>query len=231
MKKKSVVLFSVALALFVLFAAFTVLVAFCDTAVITYASEEQAEIGFAGINQAVFQAIGENALWYDFTEFLGVIALAVAALFALVGFYQLVKSRRLGSVDREILLLAALYVLVVLFYILFELIIINYRPVLIDGELEASYPSSHTMLATCIFVSAPFACKHMIKNSLTHAVVSLLCFVFALLTVIGRLLSGVHWLTDIIGALLLSASLILLYLAALALLNETAPCQKHRSHK
>ena len=106
MKKKSVVLFSVALVLFVLFAAFTVAVSLLDKEVVTYATGEQAEIGFAGINQAVFKANGENALWYDFTEFLGVIALGVAAVFALVGLYQLLTRKRLFAVDRQILFLA-----------------------------------------------------------------------------------------------------------------------------
>ena len=216
MKKKSVVLFSVALALFVLFAAFTVLVAFCDTAVITYASGEQAEIGFAGINQAVFKAIGENALWYDFTEFLGVIALGVAAIFALVGLYQLLTRKRLVAVDRQILFLAIFYILVGCFYVLFELLVINYRPVLVDGALEASYPSSHSMLAICIFMSAPLASRRLIEDRVQRTVVTVLCVLLTALTVVGRLLSGVHWFTDIIGAALLSAALVTLYAGAVA---------------
>lgn len=216
MKKKSVVLFSVALVLFVLFAAFTVAVSLLDKEVVTYATGEQAEIGFAGINQAVFKAIGENALWYDFTEFLGVIALGVAAIFALVGLYQLLTRKRLFAVDRQILFLALFYILVGCFYVLFEVLVINYRPVLVGGALEASYPSSHSMLAICIFTSAPLASHRLIEGRMPRLAVTVLCALLAALTVVGRLLSGVHWLTDIVGAALLSAALVTLYAGAVA---------------
>ena len=36
-------------------------------------------------------------------------------------------------------------------------------------------------------------------------------WIFALLMVVARLLSGVHWLTDIVGGVLLSTGLVTLY--------------------
>lgn len=230
LKKKSSLLFLISAALFALFIIFTVLVAFCDKATVTYNEKISSEVGFAGINQAFFKTIGENPFWYDFTEFLGMIALCIAGIFALIGLFQLATHKRFWAVDRELLLLGVFYVLVALFYVLFELIVVNYRPVLVGGALEASYPSSHTMLACCIFVTAPFACGHCMKSRVTYLTVTVLCFFFALITVIGRLLSGVHWLTDIVGALLLSASLILLYIAALTLSYEKTKHQKRHHH-
>lgn len=232
LKKKSSLLFLISAALFALFVIFTVLVAFCGKATVTYNEKISSEVGFAGINQAVFKAIGENPFWYDFTEFLGMIALCIAGIFALIGLFQLATHKRFWAVDRELFLLGVFYVLVALFYVLFKFIVVNYRPVLVGGALEASYPSSHTMLACCIFVTAPFACGHCMESRVTYLTISVLCFFFALITVIGRLLSGVHWLTDIVGALLLSASLILLYIAALTLLYEKTKHQKrhHSNH-
>ena len=229
MKKKSSLLFLISAGLLVLFLLFTAAVAIFDKATITYEDGITAKVGFASINQAVHSAIGQNTLWYEFTELLGWIALGVAAVFALLGLYQLSTGKSLWSVDREILLLAVLYILVAIFYVLFELITINYRPVLMDGVLEASYPSSHSMLACTVFVTTPFACKHLIKVPATRAIVSVLCYSLAFVTVLGRLLSGVHWLTDIIGACLLSAPLILAYVATLTLLDEKTP-KKHHHH-
>lgn len=216
MKKQTVALLWIAALLFVLFAAFTLAVAVLDTAVVTYASGDTAEIGFASLNQSTFDAIGESAFFYDLTELLGVIALGVAAVFACVGLYQLFKKRRLFAVDHELLLLAVFYVLVGICYVFFEIVVINYRPVI----LEASYPSSHSMLACCIFASAPLAAHRLIESRPLYITVTALCGLLAAVTVIGRLLSGVHWLTDIVGAVLLSAALVTLYAAALSLFEK-----------
>ena len=226
MNKKSVILFSLAAALFVLFAAFTLAVSLVDIATFAYASGDTAEIGFASLNKSAFQAIGENAFWYDLTELLGVIALGTAAVFALVGLYQLLKRKQLFAVDREILLLAVLYVLVGIFYVFFEVVAVNYRPILVEGVLEASYPSSHSMLACCIFASAPFAARRLVKALPLRITVTLICAILAALTVVGRLLSGVHWLTDIVGAMLLSAALVILYAAMLSFFDEKTKMKK-----
>lgn len=220
MKKKTVLLLAVAGALFLLFVAFTLAVSLVDIATVAYVSGDTAEIGFASLNQSAFRAIGENAFWYDLTELLGVIALGVAAVFALVGLYQLLKRKQLFAVDREILLLAVFYGLVVAFYVFFEAVAVNYRPILVEGLLEASYPSSHSMLACCIFASAPFAARRLVEGRPLRITVALMCAVLAALTVVGRLLSGVHWLTDIVGAVLLSAALVTLYTAMLAFFDE-----------
>ena len=231
--KKSTLLYSVSAVLFAIFVAFTVIVAFCGKATVIYdeAAGISAEIGLAGLNQSVFNALGTSDLWYEFTEFAGIIALVCAGIFALIGLGQLAKRKSVWAVDREILLLALLYALVAIFYVLFEIIVINYRPILIDGVLEASYPSSHTMLACVVFVSTPFACRHLIKSDNTHSTVTLLCYFLAIVTVIGRLMSGVHWLTDIIGSVLLSAALVLLYVATVTLLNEKNPRKKRHSRR
>ena len=225
MKKKSVILFSVAAALFVLFVAFTLIVAFCDTRTVAYEGEIEAELGLAGINQSVFSSLGQNELWLEFTELLGIIALGIAFLFALLGAYQLFQRKHLLAVDVQILLLAVFYILVVFFYVLFEVVTVNYRPILVDGALEASYPSSHTMLACAIFVSAPFAVWHLIQSKSMRITVATLGGILAALTAVGRLLSGVHWFTDILGAVLLSASLVILYVAALSLFDKA---EKHK---
>jgi undecaprenyl-diphosphatase len=98
-----------------------------------------------------------------------------------------------------------------LVYILFEKVVINYRPVLINGYLEVSYPSSTTLLCMCVMPTAIIQFKRLIKSKFLSQSVTFSIVIFTAFMVIGRLLSGVHWLSDIIGGILLSAGLVTLY--------------------
>ena len=50
-----------------------------------------------------------------------------------------------------------------------------------------------------------------IKNTALKKTMSFLITAFIVFMVIGRLVSGVHWFTDIIGGALLSAGLVTMY--------------------
>ncbi|MDO4556376.1 MAG: phosphatase PAP2 family protein, partial [Lachnospiraceae bacterium] len=115
------------------------------------------------------------------------------------------------------------YVIVIAMYLLFEIFAINYRPVLINGNLEASYPSSTTLLVLCVMPTMLMQCKERMKNQRIRKVVTVVTVLFMLFMVAGRLISGVHWFTDIIGGVLLSCSLVLLYHAVRELLVFLCP--------
>ena len=95
--------------------------------------------------------------------------------------------------------------------------VVNYRPVLIDGYLEASYPSSTTMLVMCVMPTAIMQVNYRMKNNILKRCVSFAMIAFMAFMVIGRLVSGVHWFTDIVGSALLSAGLVLMYRAIIRL--------------
>ena len=137
--------------------------------------------------------------------------IGVAMGFALLGLIQWIKRKHLRQVDFSILVLGGFYLLVMAAYVLFEVFVINYRPVLIGGYLEASYPSSTTMLVLCVMPTAIMQLNARIKNQTLKRWVGFGITAFILFMVIGRLLSGVHWFTDIIGGALLSAGLVMLY--------------------
>ena len=192
----------------VLFAVWTVLVRSVDRQAI---GPQRSVVGFATLNGTVHELFGVHMSLYTVTDWLGLVPIAIIFGFGVLGLAQLIKRRRILDVDRDILALGAFYVSVLAVFLLFEILVINYRPILIEGALEASYPSSTTMLAMCVIPSAMMQFKKRIKNSVLRQVVLCLCAVFSVFMVIARLISGVHWITDIIGGALISTALVMIY--------------------
>ena len=165
-------------------------------------------VGFATINNFMFNLTGVNMLWYDITYWWGFVPLFIAFIYAIIGFIQMIKRRSILKVDKEILGLCVYYIIVIGLYIFFETYVINYRPILMDGILEASYPSSHTLLSVCICGSSLIINKYLFKNKNFFKAENIISILSILVIVIGRFISGVHWFTDIIGAILISIALL-----------------------
>ena len=170
-------------------------------------------VAYASINQAVHELFGVNMTLYSITDWAGVVAILIALGFAVLGLVQWIKRKHIGKVDSSILVLGVFYLLVFGAYVFFEFHVINRRPVLINGILEASYPSSTTMLAMCVLPTAMMQFRRLIQNRKTRNAVNALCGLFTAFMVIGRLVCGVHWFTDILGGLIFSVAMILLYCA------------------
>ena len=187
-----------------------VLVRFVDVRPI---GPEGTSIGLSRLNGFFFRISGVNILWYHITDWLGVAAILVAFLFAMAGFVQLIKRRSILKVDREILALGGLYIVVIGLYVLFEIVIVNYRPIIMpDGtHPEASFPSSHTMLVCVIMGSAIMLIGKYLKEKPLCRVLRGICAAIIGMTVIGRLIAGVHWFTDIVGGILISIFLLSLF--------------------
>lgn len=223
MTKKQKILLLLGTVTLLLFAAWTAAVLTFDRVPV---GPLDAKVGFSQMNLAVHTALGVSENWYSLSEILGLAILAVAAGFALWGGIQLIRHRSFRRVDPHLYLLAALYVALGLVYVAFEVVVINFRPVLTEGALEAAYPSSHTMLALCIAGSAAIRLSALLPK-LPGRIAAAGLALIAALTVIARLLSGMHWLSDIIGAVLISAALLLFYAtASLGLCSRSAGTEK-----
>ena len=194
------------------FALWTVLVRFIDVQAI---GPNGSSVGFAALNKAVHETIGVHWGLYTVTDWLGLIPIVFVLGFAILGLVQLVRRRSLFKVDCSILVLGGFYIVVMAMYLLFEEVVINYRPVLIDSNLEASYPSSTTMLALCVLPTAMMQLKSRIRHIAVRRTVLVTLGALTAFMVVGRLVSGVHWLTDIIGGVLLSVGLVMLYAFAI----------------
>ena len=204
-KKKGVLL---ALCIWVAFIVWTALVCVVDVQAI---GPQDTSVGFATMNGFFHDLTGMKTWLYDLTDVLGLIPIATAAGFAVFGLAQWVQRKSIRKVDGDILALGVFYAIVMAVFVLFEIVVINYRPVLIEGSLEASYPSSTTMLVVAVMPTVIMqACKR-VKNQLAKKCIVSVTAVFTVFMVVGRLISGVHWVSDIIGGLLFSVGAVVLY--------------------
>ena len=190
------------------FALWTVLIQCVDVQAV---GQNGTKIGFAGFNVWVHQLTGVHMTLYTITDWLGLVPIFICMCFGVLGLVQLIKRRSLRKVDADILLLGVYYVPVIACYLIFEMIPINYRPVLIEGRLEASYPSSTTLLVLSVMPTLMFQVYRRAVNSMLRKAVAVFVFAFSAFMVIGRLISGVHWATDIVASVILSAGLFMLY--------------------
>lgn len=212
MKKKS--LFCAGVFFIFAFALWTVLVRLIDVQAI---GPNGSSVGFATINGFVHRITGSNISLYIITDWLSLVPIGVAFAFALLGLIQWIKRKRLNNVDKSIRRLGIFYIIVMAVYVLFEVVVINYRPVLIQGYLEASYPSSTTMLVLCVMPTAMMLIQSYIKSLVIKRCIIITIILFIAFMVIGRVLSGVHWITDIIGGILFSAGIDLLFCSMICL--------------
>ena len=170
-------------------------------------------IGFAAVNTWFHRLTGVHMGLYTITDWLGLVPIGVCVGFGVLGLVQWIRRKRLFKVDRDILLLGAYYILVILGYLVFEMIPINYRPILINGAMEASYPSSTTLLVLSVMPTLWFQVNRRSTDKSVKRITAAFVVLFSAFMVVGRLVAGVHWLTDILGAVLLSAGLYCLYRA------------------
>ena len=197
------------------FAVWTMLIQLVD---VQGAGPDGTMIGFAVFNVWFHQLTGVHLTIYTITDWLGLIPIFICLCFAMLGLIQLIRRKSLFKVDWDIILLGIYYVLVIFGYLFFEMVPVNYRPILIEGRLESSYPSSTTLLVVSVMPTLQFQMDRRAENPLIKRVSAVVVIAFSAFMVIGRMIAGVHWATDIIGSILLSAGLFSLYRTAFILL-------------
>ena len=199
--------------LLALFTFWTVLIRKVDVQAI---GPEGSKVGFAAWNAWFHRLTGVHMTLYTVTDWLGLVPILICGCFGLLGLCQWIKRKRLFLVDPDILLLGVYYLLVIAGYLFFEMVPVNYRPILIDGYLEASYPSSTTLLVLSVMPTLKLQTDRRCEKQTLRYFVTAFTVLFSVFMVVGRLISGVHWATDIIGSVILSAGLFMLYCAAVA---------------
>ena len=209
MKKRNVVISGFLIILAIIF---TVAVQTVDVKPV---GANNSNIGFSTLNSSIFNNIGVNMTWYSITNYLGIISIILALFYVFIALFQFIKRKNVFKVDKEILTLGIFYIILAIVYIVFEKFIVNYRPILMDGELDASYPSSHTILTIFICGSSMLINSSLFKNKNIAKLINIFALIVMIVTVVGRLLSGVHWFTDILGGTIIASALLMSYYTVL----------------
>lgn len=193
------------------FALWTILIQNVD---VQPAGPMDTKVGFAEWNVWFYHLTGVNMMLYTVTDWLGLVPVLICGCFGITGLSQWIRRKKLLRVDPDILILGVYYLLVIAGYLIFEMVPVNYRPILINGYLEASYPSSTTLLVLSVMPTLKFQADRRCRKPMIRNLAAAFAILFSLFMVAGRLVSGVHWATDIIGSVFLSTGLFMLYCAA-----------------
>ena len=215
--KKEIKKLCIGVGLIVLFVLWTIALRFLDVRQI---GPRGSRVGFSAINQYIHNMTGVNMQLYSITDWLGIVPICFIIGFGVLGLYEWIKKKKLSKVDYNILVLGGFYIIVMAIYIFFEIFVVNYRPILINDNIEASYPSSTTMLVMCVMPTAIMQFNSRIKNNGFKKCVNILISTFIAFMVIGRLISGVHWFSDIIGGAILSCGLVMMYYSVNSMVNH-----------
>lgn len=207
-KEKNVKIMFAGIVTLLAFVLWTFLVIFFDVKPVGVNSSN---IGFATLNTFMHELFGVHMVLYNITDWLSILPIVFMLSFAVVGVVQLLKRKSLKKVDSDILLLGGFYIVVFVCFVFFEECVVNYRPVLINGVMEASYPSSTTLLVMCVMPTTLIVLKRRIKNAVLRNIVTCTLIAFTIFMVVCRLISGVHWFSDIIGGALFSAGLVMIF--------------------
>lgn len=219
MKKTNYLL---SLILLVIVIAYTILVAKVDVkpvGPVNPATGVTSEVGFSTINSAIAKKLEYNSTFYKISKYAGYLAFAFIAFYGVIGLAQLIKKKNLKDINKVLYALAVFYVCVAIVYALFEVLTINYRPVVMENELEASYPSSHTMLAICVCGSSLIVSHYLVKKEGFKILLNIAAVIMMILIVVTRTLSGVHWFTDIVGAIIISVFMLQTFASSIKSLN------------
>jgi undecaprenyl-diphosphatase len=217
MKKNGKRLLLVGCILVIAFVVWTVLVQTVDVQPI---GQNGTDIGFATWNVWFHNLTGVHMTLYTITDWLGLIPVFVCMIFGGIGLIQVFQRKSIFKVDLDIIFLGIYYVIVVSAYLIFEMIPINYRPILIEGFMEASYPSSTTLLVLSVMPTLNFQVNQRIKNTPVRKIICIMTSIFSVFMVMGRLVSGVHWVTDIAGSIMLSFGIFYIYKAVVLLCKK-----------
>ncbi|MBP5684560.1 MAG: phosphatase PAP2 family protein [Bacilli bacterium] len=213
-KKKFIIISIILLGLSIIY---TLLVKYIDVKAI---GPLNSKVGFATLNKFVKGLLPYNETFYKVSKYAGILPFGFVGIYGLMGLINLIKSKGFKKMDKRYLVLGLFYLIFVCIYIFFENVVINYRPVLKDMALEASYPSTHTLLAICLCGTSLLVSKNLIKDKTFKILFDIAAWILMITIVVTRVLSGVHWASDIIGGIILSLTYLSFFKCSLLHLYE-----------
>lgn len=161
-----------------------------------------------GMNEAIFQHFGENETLSSVTDVFLIATLLFFMTYVGIGLVQLIRRKSLKKVDAELLAMIPSTILMAVIYVIFEkLIVVNTRPI----SDEPSFPSTHTLVVATIFLMAMQTLPRYVKNRKTRTALYVAMSLVIIVVAAGRVMSGMHWFTDVLGGLAFAAVLAVIY--------------------
>ncbi len=147
--------------------------------------------------------------WDKITNIILITALITLGIFVILGLCQWISRKSLKKVDKELLWFPLPLALMAITYVVFDkFLILNTRP---DGSGEPSFPSTHVMVVTTIFLLTAVILPKYIKSKIACLVLYLLMLAFVILNGVGRVLANKHWTSDVLGAVGFSFIFVAIY--------------------
>jgi len=218
MTKKLKILTALSITLLLLFFFFVFILKFVDVAPI---GPEESNVGLSSLNAAFAKLFPYNSSFFTLTDWTIALGILVAAIFGILGLYQLLSRKSFSKVDSDIFVLGGTYIIIIVSYVIFDMFSLNSRPVIIDSVLEPSFPSTHTMVILSVFATAIHQINFRVTKKMIRYALTAFCVLFMIFSVISRLITGVHWFTDIIGAIILSAFFFITYFTICEYIKNT----------
>lgn len=190
------------------FVIWTILVKVVD---VQYVQMNNTYLGFYNFNTTINDWVQTlNTKAYDvLSTILLIFALLSVGCFAILGLIQWIKRKSLKKVDPVIYMLLIGYIVIAIFYIVFEVMKINYSPLSTITDLKSSYPCSHIFISTSYLgISFLTMFKYFNFSKLIKGILWAGFGVFTFAMIFTRTFSGCHWFSDVIAAILLSCFII-----------------------
>ena len=198
----------VAVACTVIFILFTIMVTALDGQTV-----DGHRLGLATMNGWWRDLVGVNAAWRVVSDVVAVGTVFGAVGLLIVQIVAVVRGRGLRPVVRDWWGVDLVLISLGICYGLFQIVVINYRPLLMHGVAEASYPSSHVLLFATVWPLLILTLWRMTKRRWVRVTVMVVGMMVMLAGIVARALSGYHWLSDLVGGVLLGVTLVAWYLA------------------
>ena len=151
---------------------------------------------------------------YLITEGLGVVSILACLFWTGMGIKDLIKYRDINDVDKSIFATWLLYVLALIVWRVTLKISVSYAPVSVHPKsaLVVSFPCGNTFLIIISMCSSIYLIGYFLeeKKKLVLAL-RVACIAILALGIIFRTVSGVNWLTDILGAIGFAVPAVVLY--------------------
>lgn len=137
--------------------------------------------------------------WDLISDIILLASFAILGVFVVLGLYQLITRKSLLKVDHRLLWMILPLVLIAITYVVFDkFLVLNIRP---NGSGEASFPSTHVMVVSTIFLIIALNLPYYIKSKTAWIIIDIAMLLLIVLVCVGRVLSEMHWLSDVLGGL------------------------------